>query len=70
MEIKLISKQPFIFRISGHDYEFVKPYYLMKCGGFHLLKGTVKGSTLCWNVGGSVVTYNAIRNVLKPPSQE
>lgn len=63
MEIQLINKKPFIFRVNNRDYEFVKPYYLMPVNDFKLIKGVVKGSTLCWNVEGKVITYNQIKNI-------
>lgn len=64
MEIQLVSKKPFIFRVKDMDYEFVKPYYLMSKDDFRMIKGVVKGSTLCWNVGGCVLTYNQIKKIL------
>ncbi len=63
MEIELINRKPFIFRVGNQQYEYVKPYYLMKIDGFNLIKGVVKGSTLCWNLKGKVITYNQIKKI-------
>jgi len=65
MEMQLINKKPIIFRVNNFEYKFVKPYYLMVKGEFRLIKGVVKGSTLCWNVGGGVVTYWSIKRLLE-----
>lgn len=63
MEIDLIKTKHFVFRINGSEYEFVKPYFLMT--ELKLIRATVKGSTLCWNIEGSCVTYNQIRGSFK-----
>ena len=65
MEIQIIKSKPVIFRVRNVDYEFVKPYYLMPVDGMRMIKGVVKGSTLCWNIGGGVLTYNQISKCLK-----
>jgi hypothetical protein len=54
--------------IRDKKYKFVKPYYLMEVGGAKLIKAKVKGSTLVWNLGGSKLTYNRIKNKLKNKS--
>lgn len=64
MEIQLINTKPFIFRIKNKEYEFVKPYYLMPINSLRMIKGVVKGSCLCWNVEGEVLSYNQIKNIL------
>lgn len=63
MEIQLINKKPIIFRVKNREYEFVKPYYIMPKDSLKLIKGVVKGSTLCWNIGGCVLTYNQIKKL-------
>lgn len=63
MEIELINKKPFVFRVGNREYKFVKPYYLMPADDLKLIKGVVKGSTLCWNLPGGVLTYNQIKNI-------
>ena len=63
MQIQLIDRKRLIFRIENVEYCFVKPYYLMK--GIVLIKGLVKGSTLCWNVERGVITYNQIKKAVK-----
>lgn len=65
MEIELINRKPFIFRVKDQQYEFVKPYYLMKVDGLNLIKGVVKGSCLCWNIQGYVISYNQLKTILK-----
>jgi hypothetical protein len=64
MELQLINIKPFIFRFKNKQFEFVKPYYLMPVDGFRLIKGVVRGSCLCWNIGGGVVTYGKLKSLL------
>lgn len=63
MEIQLINRKPFIFRVKNREYEFIKPYYLMPKDDLRMIKGVVKGSTLCWNIGVGVLTYNQIKKL-------
>lgn len=63
MEIELINRKPFIFRVKNREYEFIKPYYLMPKDDLRMIKGVVKGSTLCWNLKGTVITYNKIKTL-------
>jgi hypothetical protein len=64
MELQLIKRKPLIFRFKNQEFEFVKPYYLMLSNDFKLIKGVVKGSCLCWNVCGCVLTYGKIKSLL------
>lgn len=64
MKIELINRKPFIFRVKNQQYDFVKPYYLMKTDGLNLIKGVVKGSCLCWNIQGDVISYNQLKMIL------
>lgn len=63
MEMQLIDKEKKIFRAKNIEMQFVKPYYLMHIDELKLIKGVVRGSTLCWNVAGGVITYNMVRNL-------
>jgi len=64
MEMQLVDKKTLTFRVNNLEFEFIKPYYLMPKDEIRLIKGVVKGSTLCWNVGGGVVTYGKIKSLL------
>jgi hypothetical protein len=48
--------------VDGVKYRFVKPYYLQKEGCLKLIKATVVGSSLRWNIGDGYLTYNKLRN--------
>lgn len=61
MEVQIVNRKPITFRFKNKEFEFVKPYYLMPADSIQMIKGVVKGSTLCWNVCGGVVTYGAIK---------
>lgn len=50
------------FTFGGKNYTFVKPYYLMS--GIKLIKATVKGSTVVWNIQGSELSYNQIKRII------
>lgn len=50
-----------LFTFGGGKYTFVKPYYLMS--GIKLIKATVKGSTMVWNIKGGEVSYNQIKRI-------
>lgn len=52
-----------IIRVKNKDYQFVKPYYLMPTNELRLIKATVKGSILVWNIEGKQVTYNQIKRI-------
>jgi hypothetical protein len=32
--------------------------------GLKMIKGVVKGSTLCWNIGSSVISYNQLKKLI------
>lgn len=50
---------------GGTNYTFVKPYYLMPEDSITLVKATVKGSTLIWNIQGKEISYNQIKKLIK-----
>lgn len=50
---------------NGQEYEYVKPYYLLKVGSMNLIKGFVIGSTLGWKLGGKFLSYKQLKNKLK-----
>jgi hypothetical protein len=54
-----------IITFNGQEYEYVKPYYLLKVGSINLIKGFVIGSTLGWKLGGEFLSYNQLKNKLK-----
>ena len=62
MEIQIIKRKPVVFRHKNREYEFVRPYYLMPADGLKMIKAVVKGSTLCWNIDGVIISYNQIKN--------
>ena len=63
--IKLIDKQTLTFGVENNTFQFVKPYYIMPSNEFKLLKATVKGSTIVWNIYGTEISYNQLKKVLK-----
>ena len=54
-----------IFRYRNIIYDFVKPNYLIKENSINLIEGKVKGSSLCWNIGGGTLTYLQMAKLLK-----
>ncbi len=62
--LQLIDKQHKLFRVENIEFEFTKPYYLYLTDSFTMIKGVVKGSTLCWNIAGQTITYNQIKSLL------
>lgn len=64
MEVEVINIKPFIFRFKNKQFEFVKPYYLMPKDSFRMIRGVVKGSTLCWNICNNVLTYGKIKKAI------
>lgn len=54
-----------IFRYRKIIYDFVKPNYLIKERSINLIKGKVKGSTLCWNIEGGTLTYLQMVKLVK-----
>ena len=54
-----------IFRCKKNIYHFVKPNKLMLQYSFKLIKGNVKGSTLCWNIEGIKLTYLQMAELVK-----
>jgi len=48
-------------RIKNKEYDFKKPYYLVPKDEFRLIKATVKGSILVWNIEGKQITYNHLK---------
>lgn len=50
-------------RVKNKEYEFKKPYYLIPKDEFRLIKATVKGSILVWNISGKQITYNQIKEI-------
>jgi hypothetical protein len=61
--LEIIKNNPFILRYENIEYEYVKPKYLMKLGGFKLIQAKVKGSTIVWNLGKNQLTYNQIKKM-------
>lgn len=55
-----MSKQ---FKFGVKEYQFVKPYYLMI--GIKLIKATVRGSTMVWNIEGKELSYNQLKEFIK-----
>ncbi len=51
--------------LKGVKYRFVKPYYLQKEGCFKLIKATVVGSSLRWNIGDGYITYGQLKKYVK-----
>ena len=48
-------------RVKNKEYDFKKPYYLVPKDEFRLIKATVKGSILVWNIEGKQITYNHLK---------
>lgn len=64
MNIQLIDKQPFIFRVNAEIYLFAKPNFLYKnCN--ELIKAVSKGSVIGWNIQGGFISFNQIKNIYK-----
>jgi len=61
LEIQPVKNKKLTFLANGNEYSFVKPYFLLT--EFKLIKGTVKGSTLCWYLKGKFITYNQIKKI-------
>jgi len=64
MTLQLIDNKKLIFRIKDHEYHFVKPNFLYKDFGI-LIKATVKGSTMGWNVESEFISYNQLKRVFQ-----
>lgn len=60
MEIEIIDIKHFIFRVNNKEYMYIKPHSLMKGFG-EFISGTVKGSTLGWNIENTFVSFNQIK---------
>lgn len=63
LEIQIVKYQPIIFRIENDTYQFIKPHSLYKNFGT-LIKSTIKGSTLGWNIEGYFISYNQLKSTL------
>ena len=63
--MQLIKKQPVTVRIDNVDYEYVKPYFLMKKDSLILKKATVVGSQMGWNFLQGRISFNQIRKLIK-----
>ena len=63
--VQLIKKQPVTVRIDNVDYEYVKPYFLMKKDSLILKKATVVGSQMGWNFLQGRISFNQIRKLIK-----
>jgi hypothetical protein len=61
---QLIDKEKRIFGVKNKTFEFVKPYYLLPSNEFKLKKATVKGSSLVWNIFGTEVSFNQLKELL------
>lgn len=59
--MQLIDKQRLIFCHENTWYKFEKPYYLYDLK-LRLIKATVRGSTLGWNINGKFVSINKIKS--------
>jgi hypothetical protein len=59
--LQIIKNKPITLRYENIEYEYVKPKYLIKVGGFKLIEAKVKGSTMVWNLGKYQLTYNQIK---------
>lgn len=53
------------FVFGGVKYNFVKPYYLMPENSLNLIKATVRGSTMIFNIQGKEISYNQIKKRIK-----
>lgn len=50
---------------GGKKYDYVKPYYLVEVNSLKLIKATVKGSTLIWNISGKEFSYNQLKKCIQ-----
>jgi len=64
MKLQLIKRKPLTIRVKEKEFEYIKPYYLAPLNEFKLIKATVKGSCIVWNVEGEQVTYNQIKKLV------
>lgn len=64
MNIQLIKIKPITIRVKEKEFEYIKPYYLAHLNELKLIKATVKGSCIVWNVKGEQVTYNQIKKLV------
>lgn len=62
--LQVIDRKNFVFRVNNSDYQFVKPNFLHKSFGI-VVKGTVKGSTLGWQIEGDFFSYNKMKELFK-----
>ena len=64
MNIQIINKQNFVFRVGNNEYQFVKPNSLYKNFGT-VIHATAKGSTMGWHIEGMFLSYNKLRALFK-----
>lgn len=69
MNIQLIDRKLFVFRVGNNDYQFVKPNLLFKNFGT-IIKATVKGSTLGWNIEGGWMSYCQIKRLFNEKKKQ
>lgn len=70
MLIQIIDTKPITFRCENMEFEFSKPYYLIRVGELGMIKAIVKGSTMGWNIGNYFLTYNKFKKAIKNTKNE